>query len=331
MNPKAQALLDAHIAFIEQQFKQNDTITEEVLGFFAWFKEQKIGDIWSDEHVNALAQKQVLSMPITPHLVSQIEEHIVLALQHPQNDNTTIEDILPSETVDQIAHYIASKSEYRQQMIRQLVNNPAYVELIANIIQQSMKDYMDNSAVTKKVPGVGSLMKMGKSVIEKATDTNLDDALRNYLHKNFHKLSNLSEKLMSQNFNDEKLYQVQMKFWQRIKTAPLSSLQRYVVMEDLPKTVGMGEQVWNHLRQTPYLQAQVATGVEAWIKRHEQETFAKALSDINLNEELLRSELYHLVTPILQQLIESGYLLERARFYLEQFYASEQITAILES
>lgn len=329
MNPKAQALLDAQISFIEDKLKSHDLISEEVLGFFDWFRQQKIANIWSSELVNALLQQQILFTAATPYLIQQIEQHIALVLTHPQNEQTTIEDILPVETIDQIAKYIASKTEHRKKLINQVVTNPAYIELITNIVQQSVKDYMDNSMVAKKVPGVGSLMKMGKSVIEKATDSNLDDALRSYLHKNFHKLSNLSEKLINQHFDDDKLYHFQAKLWHKIKRAPLSSLQKYVVVEDLPNTVAMGEQVWNHIRQTPYLQAQVSAGVDAWVKRHEQETFAKVLHDINVNEDLLRSELYALIMPIIQMLIEEGYLLQRMRFYLQEFYESEQVSRIL--
>ncbi len=329
MNSKAQALLDAQLAFIEQKLKSNSLISEEVLGFFDWFRQQNIANLWSSELINGLLQQQILSTPARTQLIQQIEQHIAIALQHPQNIDTTLEDILPVETIDQLAQYISSKTEHRKKLIKSVVNNPAYVELVANIVQQSIKDYMDNSMVAKKVPGVGSLMKMGKAAIEKATDSNLDDALGSYLHKNFNKLSTLSEKLINQHFDDEKLYHLQAKIWHKIKQAPISTLQQYIVLEDLSNTVSIGEQVWNHLRQTPYLKAQVATGVEAWLQRHEQETFAKALSDLNVDENLLRSELYELIIPIIEQLINDGYLMQRIRVYLEEFYHSEQVQNIL--
>ena len=65
------------------------------------------------------------------------------------------------------------------------------------------------------------------------------------------------------------------------------------------------------------------------LQRHEQETFAKALSDLNVDENLLRSELYELIIPIIEQLINDGYLMQRIRVYLEEFYHSEQVQNIL--
>lgn len=329
MNETARALMQAHLAFIQKQFENTDTVTAEVLGFFDWLRAQNISSIWNSAQVNNLLQKQILATPATRHLMQQIEQHIALALQHPVNTTTTIEDILPVETIDQIALYIASKTEQRQQLIKQIVHNPAYTQLITHIVQQSVKDYLDNSVVARKVPGVGSLMKMGKSVIEKATDSTLDDAIQHYLHKNINKLSMLSEKLINQHFDEQRLYHLQAKLWHSIKKMPLSSVQHYIVTNDLPKTVAMGEHVWNHIRQTSYLQTQVSTAVEAWVERHAAMTFAQAFEDINIDEQLLRNELYELVMPIIQHLIQSQYLLQRAASYLEIFYSSDEVSTIL--
>lgn len=330
MHPKAQALLEIQLDFIATQFRASDVVATEVLGFFDWLKQQKVADVWTHHQLNALLQQQILGTPATQHLITQIQHHIQIALEHPHNDSTTIEDILPVATIDQIAFYIASKSQHRKQLVKRVVQHSFFLELITNIVQQSVKDFMDHSMVAKKVPGVGSLMKMGKSVFERATDSSFDDTLKLYLHKNADKLILLSEKLINQNINDEKLYQLQAKLWHSIKTTPLSAVKHYVIIDDLPHTVALGEQVWNHLRQTPYLQAQVALGVEAWIERHAQQTFAQVLHDLNIDENLIATELYSLVMPIIAQLVEQGYLMERARFYLTQFYSTDQVTEILE-
>ena len=329
MHATAQALLEAQLQFIEQHLKNNDTVAAEVLGFFQWLSQQTIASIWTTEQINDLLQKQILATPLTTDLIDQIEAHIALALEHPFNEHTTVEDVLPVETIDQIAKYIAGKTEHRHKLIKKMVNNPAYTELLTNIVQQSIQDYLDNS-MTKKIPGVGSFMKMGKAVVERATDSNLEDTLRHYLQKNIHRLSGLSERLINSHFDDTKLYHLQAKIWHSIKKAPLSSLKQYILVDDLPHTVSMGQRIWDHLRQTPYLQEQVSFGVEAWVKRHENESFEKLLNDLNIDRELLRSELYSLMMPIIEQLYKDGYLMARVRHYLEEFYSSNAVNEILD-
>ncbi|MFW2125015.1 hypothetical protein ACG94O_19195, partial [Acinetobacter ursingii] len=101
-------------------------------------------------------------------------------------------------------------------------NNPAFSMMVTQLIQNSIQDYLDNSLRSKKVPGGGRFMKMGKSVLESVTDSNLDDTVANYLQKNIIKLSQLSEKVLNQHFNDEKLYQFQANLWHKIKKLPVN-------------------------------------------------------------------------------------------------------------
>jgi hypothetical protein len=50
--------------------------------------------------------------------------------------------------------------------------------------------------MSKRVPGVGHFMKMGKSVLETVTDSNLNDTIGHYLQKNILKISQMSEKVL---------------------------------------------------------------------------------------------------------------------------------------
>ena len=276
-----------------------------------------------------MIQTQILDTAASPFLIEQITEHIRFALIHPSNDQTTIEDIIPVVTIDHIAQYVASKSEHRKALIKRITNNPAFSTMVTQLIQHSIQDYLDNSLMNKKVPGVGRFMKMGKSVLESVTDSNLDDTVANYLQKNIIKLSQLSETVLNQHFNDEKLYQFQANLWHKIKKLPVNVVRNYIEVNDLPKTVGMGHGIWEHIRQTDYLKQQVHDGVYAWYARNQVRSFDLLLRDININEELIQNQLTELLTPIIQEMVQSKHLRERARHYLEKFYYSEQVKNIL--
>lgn len=275
-----------------------------------------------------MIQTQILDTAASPFLIEQITEHIRFALIHPSNDQTTIENIIPVVTIDHIAQYVASKSEHRKALIKRVTNNPAFSMMVTQLIQHSIQDYLDNSLMNKKVPGVGRFMKMGKSVLESVTDSNLDDTVANYLQKNIIKLSQLSETVLNQHFNDEKLYQFQANLWHKIKKLPVNVVRNYIEVNDLPKTVGMGHEIWEHIRQTDYLKQQVHDGVYAWYARNQERSFDLLLRDININEELIQNQLTELLTPIIQEMVQSKHLRERARYYLEKFYYSEQVKNI---
>jgi hypothetical protein len=236
-NPMIEQLIDAQLNFLDQSFSHNDTVATEFTHFYQWFRKQSLQQIWSFDQINALLQKQILNTPASQFLIEQIAEHIKFALIHPANDSTTIAEIIPVLTIDKIAQYVASKQGHRQRLIHTMVNNPAFSAMISQLIQHAIQDYLDNSVIAKSVPGVSRFMKMGKSVLENVTDTNLDNAVSKYLQKNILKLSQMSETVLNQHFDDHKLYHFQANLWHKIKALPVSVLKNYVEVQDLPQTL----------------------------------------------------------------------------------------------
>lgn len=261
--------------------------------------------------------------------MEQIAEHIRFALVHPVNDSSKIAHVIPVRTIDKIAQYVASKSGHRQRLIKTVVNNPAFAAMITQLIQHSIQDYMDNSVIAKSVPGVSRFMKMGKSVLESVTDTNLNHAIQHYLQKNVQKLTQMSESVLNQHFDDEKLYHFQANIWHKIKDLPLSVLKNYIEVQDLSQTVNLGHEIWDHLRQSDYLKQQVHDGVHAWYVRNQARPLDLLLHDLNIDEALVQQQLQQLLNPVIEKMIAEGYLKQRARHYLEKFYYSEKTQQIL--
>ena len=328
-HPVVEQLIEAHLVFLEQEFAQAETVQVELKQFYHWLCLQPLQHIWSFDVIYQLIEKQILNTPASSFLIEQIAEHISLALQHPLNDQTKIEDVISVNTIDSIAQYVASKTEHRQRLIKTVVNNPAFSALITQLIQHSIQDYLDNSMMSKRVPGVGHLMKMGKSVLESVTDSNLNETIAHYLKKNVLKISQMSERVLNQHFDDDKLYHFQANIWHKVKLMPVSILRQYVEIQDLPKTVNFGHDIWDHIHQTPYLKQQVHDGVLAWYERNQARTFEQLLRDLNIDANLIENELSQLLVPILQKVIKTGYLKQRTRIYLEKFYYSEKVTQLL--
>lgn len=328
-HPIIEQLIDAQLDFLDQEFNQSETIQTEFVQFYQWFRKQSLQDLWTSEAIHQLIQQQILNTPASSFFVEQIAEHIRFALVHPVNDSSKIADVIPVLTIDKIAQYVASKSGHRQRLIKTVVNNPAFAAMITQLIQHSIQDYMDNSVIAKSVPGVSRFMKMGKSVLESVTDTNLDQAIQHYLQKNVQKLTQMSESVLNQHFDDEKLYHFQANLWHRIKDLPLSVLKNYIEVQDLSQTVNLGHEIWDHLRQSEYLKQQVHDGVHAWYVRNQARPFDLLLHDLNIDEALVQQQLQQLLNPVIQKMIAEGYLKQRARYYLEKFYYSEAAQQIL--
>lgn len=328
-HPIIEQLIDAQLDFLDQEFNQSETVQTEFVQFYQWFRKQTLQDLWTSEAIHQLIQQQILNTPASSFLVEQIAEHIRFALVHPVNDSSKIADVIPVLTIDKIAQYVASKSGHRQRLIKAVVNNLAFAAMITQLIQHSIQDYMDNSVIAKSVPGVSRFMKMGKSVLESVTDTNLDQTIQLYLQKNVQKLTQMSESVLNQHFDEEKLYHFQANLWHKVKDLPLSVLKNYIEVQDLSQTVNLGHEIWDHLRQSDYLKQQVHDGVYAWYVRNQARPFDLLLHDLNIDEALVQQQLQQLLNPVIQKMIAEGYLKQRARHYLEKFYYSEKTQQIL--
>ena len=327
-HPLLEQLIDAQLDFLDQHFAKSTVVEQEFLGFYQWFKQQTLADLWSFQDINHLLQQQILNTQASDSLITQIAEHLRLFLVHPSNENTQIQAVISVLTVDKLAQYVASKRGHRERLIKTVVNNQAFSGMLSQLIQHAIQDYLDNSMV-KNVPGVSQFMKMGRSVLESVTDQDLDNTIQHYLQRNILKLSQMSENVLNQHFDDDKLYHFQAGLWHKIKTKPLSVLRSYIEVQDLPQTVSLGHEVWDYMRQTDYLKQQLHDGLHAWYTRNQQQTFAVLLRDLNINDALVAQEIHALLQPVVSKMITTGYLRERSRAVLREFYYSEKTQQIL--
>lgn len=327
-HPLLEQLIDAQLDFLDQYFAQGTVVEQELLSFYQWFRKQTLAELWSFDALNQLLQQQILNTPASEPLISQIAEHIRFFLIHPSNDTTQIQDVISVLTVDQLAQYVASKRGHRERLIKTVVNNQAFSAMLSQLIQHAIQDYLDNSMV-KHVPGVSQFMKMGRSVLESVTDQDLDNTIQQYLQRNILKLSQMSESVLNQHFDDDKLYHFQAGLWHKIKTKPLSVLRNYIEVQDLPQTGALGHQIWDHIRQTDYLKQQLRDGLYAWYSRNQQHSFDLLLRDLNIDEALVTKELNTLLQAVLTKMIASGHLRERSRMVLREFYYRDATRRLL--
>jgi hypothetical protein len=327
-HPLLEQLIDAQLDFLDQHFAKSTSVEQELLGFYQWFRKQTLADLWSFQELYNLLQQQLLNTATSASLVSQIAEHIRFFLIHPSNESTQIQDVISVLTVDQLAQYVASKRGHRERLIKTVVNNQAFSAMLSQLIQHAIQDYLDNSMV-KNVPGVAQFMKMGRSVLESVTDQDLDNTIQQYLQRNILKLSQMSENVLNQHFDDDKLYHFQAGLWHKIKTKPLTVLRDYIEVQDLPQTVALGHEIWDHLRQTDYLKQQLHDGLYAWYSRNQQHSFDVLLRDLNIDEALVSKELNSLLQGLMTKMISSGYLRQRSREVLREFYYANATRKLL--
>lgn len=328
MHPKAEQLLQAQLQFILKQLQSEQTVVEETNALFAHLADKTIEQLISQEHLQALISTQALNYPLQAHFTDQVVAQIQFGLKHESNQHIKVADLVPEDSVEIVAQYLSSQKNHREAFIHRIFSNPAYAQMLSQTISHAINDYMANNMIAKKMPGMGSLMKMGKNVLERATDSNLDSALQGYLSKNINNLIAVSEKMANKHLNDQQVYQLIQQGWQSIAKQPVSTINDYVSGDGIRSGAQVVSNTWDSLRSSDYIATQVKDGINHWYSNNKQHTLGKILRDLNVDAALIEQEIKLAVMPVIKQLIDDGYAAKPIENQLRAFYESSEVAAI---
>lgn len=334
MHATAQALLDAHTRHVLSELS-GDSLTallnEEAAEFWDWLGKRPASAVADEVRVRDLLLRNVLDITPSNRLLEQIGVLATRALENPINRQTKLEDLLNVREYDLIVDRLIALEDLRRDLVHGVMQNPSVTQLVSDLVYNGVKSYMsENGGLAKKVPGMSSLMKMGKGMMEKVgADDALDNALKNYISRNTRSTMEMSEQLVTSALETPKLKEISRQFWQAVKSMPLGNISRHVKPDDVRDVVTIGATIWNHFRQTTFARDHLSDLVHTWFERWGNEPATAALESVGLSKERLQKEVQLIGTPLVNELMISGHLETRVHLHLERFYQSIEVNQLL--
>ncbi len=329
LDPKAEALLQAHVEYTLKQLHNFDTIRAEVAAFFTELNETPLSTLIALDRIQKVAKERLLDIAPSNQLRTEIANIVKDGLKNKLAKKTLIADLIPDATVETMIGILSNDTERRNQIIHAIFSNPTTGEVLSSTISHAIKDYMENNAVTKKIPGAAGLMKFGKGMLEKATDSSLDDALQNYLSRNIRNIMSISEKKTKDTLSDHQVNRVATDIWQKLKVKSVESVTQLIDANRVDESSHLIMVIWNNVRTTKYAQSIVAETISGWYARNSNRSIIELLADVNITPEYVVSELEPALSETLKHLADSGYLQARVEPLFRQFYASAAVTKII--
>lgn len=334
MHAKASALLEAHSAHLLSQFSGDAldaTLDREVGAFLDWASQRPLNSVVSVERIQDVAVTYVLQQAPTDALVQMILTIAKAAFNSPINSKTYVHQLIEHKDFLAIVDKVASNERLKKDIIHQAVGNPVYAKLLSDIVYHALSDYLVNeNPLAKKVPGMSSLMKMGKGLMD-STGGNaaIESALRGYLHKNMQNIVDLSEKVLVRTLDAKQIHHVADQLWHKIKGSPLSVARQYVKDADIDFAAQTGVHLWNHFRNTDYAQDMLKELIGVWFSQYAGRDGLSLLADLNISREALLKEIKLFARPVTAELLASGFIAERIKVQLTEFYSQDAVAAIL--
>jgi hypothetical protein len=329
-------LLEAHIEHELNRFKDEAykrTIEEEVTAVFEWVKKIKLKEVVTPEQIIGIIRRNVVELPVAGGVTELTGEMSQKVLASSQNKKTSLEDIFARKQYDDIVDKVGSLKTARNDLIHRLVTSSAYSQQISEVLFTGIKEYLlEENIIAKKVPGVSSLIRMGKFAVNKtmhSLEVAIENKVKSYIESNLESTIRRSEKSLINYFDETRIVDTGEEIWESIAETKLSKYFTAIDDNDMEDFIVIGYDFWLHFRKTKYFKGIYTELVKYFFKKYGDKELDVILEDIGVTREMVINELIEIVAPGIEKALSIGYLEERIRARLEDFYLSKKATALI--
>lgn len=339
MHPKAQQLLDAHTAFFVSQLSGDQldkTIAEETAHVYKWLATEKLGQIAPKEKVVAIAERFLEEATISSTTQAYAESLYQAVLDHVAKEDIEIDDLISEETWNRLVEAAVQQKDFRNEVIRRLVNNQYYGEMLSEILYNSIKSFMQQSGPSTD-KGLGGLFNVGKGILGAALsgmEEQIDRNVKRFLSENINKTIRDSEKIIQSRLTDENIRKGAKKVWN-----VLDDLNFKEIADKIKKYSGQGKEkpgdliaaVAHDVRDSKAVRQIGEVIINHFYETYGEQNLEVLMLGLNITEEKVVRESTLAAQDIVGRMIASGFLETRVRASLSKFYDSDAATSILAS
>ena len=322
------AMLEAHVQFEMQRLNADNlkgTLDEEIASIFGWLEQVKIQEVVHEAQVSDWITRNVVEMPLSAEVSDFITENVIIAFEFLQEDKTRVDEILPRQLFDQSAVSLMGLSALRREVIRQIVASSAYSMLITHVLYHGIKGFvLTENSFTKNVPGVSSLLRLGKQALNTAAlkmEMNIDEQLIAFINGNIKETVSDSEKFLDEALDDKSMHQLADEIWAANASSEMSKVAGYF---DSRAIQGVSEAVqafWLHYRTTALFRELVEGVVHSFFRRYGRKSVGAFLATVGVTQAMIAQEVHTFAIPVMEKALASNYLEQSIRRRLGAFYA----------
>ncbi|MBL1272803.1 MAG: hypothetical protein COB25_010160 [Oceanospirillales bacterium] len=290
--------------------------------------------IASENQVMETIQRVVVNMELDAGIPELAGEMATEVLNAPVQAKTALGDIITRDQATGFVEEMLALRQQREQVISEIMAHPVYQELVSNVVYQGVVNYLyEDNLITKSVPGVGSMMKFGKRMANKAVpglDETFERRLKAWLSDSLPGLINRSEQFLQKALSDDEVRDTVMAAWVAMEDRTLAELQEGLGDVELQTFVVLGYEFWLQFRKTDYFEGCARAVVAHLFLKYGDRPLTDLLDDVGVTEDLIMAEVDAWAIPIIDVLREEGYVETLVRRRLAAFYNSAAARKILE-
>ena len=309
--------------FLEQE-------VDELLGYA---EKVPLGRLISPEQVMGVIKRIAVNMELDAGIPELAAEMAAEVLKAPVQADTTLGEILSREQASGFIEEALELRQQRERIISEIMAHPVYQELVSNVVYHGLVNYLyEDNLITRSVPGVGSVMKFGKKMANRAVpglDETFERRIKAWLAESLPGLIVRSEQFLHRALTDDELRDSVMAAWVSLENQTIAELQDGLGEVELQEFVVLGYDFWLNFRKTAYFEGCARAVVEHLFAKYGDRPVMDLLNDIGVTREVIVTEIAELGLPIIDVLHKEGYMEALVRRRLGSFYKSAAAKKLL--
>ena len=330
LHPKAVALLELHLAH-EMALFESDT-------FVAWLRPEleaqlslaramPLNAFVSAEQIKSVIARNVVENEIPGAVAELAGDAATKLFSSESHKNTPLHGILPTKHFEEFVDKMLELPEQRKNGINHVIELPVYKDLISGVLYQAIMRYIyEENLFSKKVPGVSSMMKFGKQMLDKTApklEGAVEENIRAYIANNLVFILRESKAFLENSLSEEDIRASTMELWDTIEHKPMSEFQKGMDSIDLSEFVVLGYEFWKTFRTAPYFKESYELVVDYFFQIYGDSPLGTLLDDFMISTDRIMTEVEAFAPQILKTLKENGQIEQFLRRRLESFYFSK--------
>ncbi len=335
LSAKAEALLNAHVAFMVAQLDANqlhESLVREVDAILANAPLLTLNECVTPEMIKETVHRYAVELELGAGVLDIIGDVARTIHGHEVHQHTTLNDLLPDHHFMALLDKVLEMKSLREHVVREVVANPVYSALTSDILYHGIRGYLvqstqGNSKATK------SLVKLGKTVLSKVPadiEASFEFNLRHYIQKSISAVMVESERFLL-TIDEDKLRYALLDIWDDIKINKASIAQQFLTSLDVEEFFVLSYEFWREFRESDYFTVLINAGIDAFFNRYGDTTFDVLLEEVGIRRDMLIADAMRFVPPVVKVLKAKNLLEPMLRRQFESFYASPSVAAILAS
>jgi hypothetical protein len=332
MTDVTEALLSAHVEHELGRLRGDaldHLLEEQVAAAFEWLEDVNFHDVVTRDQIVGVIDRYVVELKVSGGITELAGEMSRVVFSSAASGATRVEDILPPQAYGDFADKIAALGGLQSELIRYVTRSAAFGTLASRLFSRMVTDLLFRSEPGRSSPRLTGLIGTLAEKLLPGFERRVGEALSRHIEPHASRLTRDGGGHLLEALDPECVRQIADEIWDEVSKKPLSDAGAFFTAQDLEDFVVLGYEFWQKFRKTRYFRAVSTDVVDRLFEKYGEESVLSVIGDMGVTEQMVAHELKTFIGPLFERAFATGFLEQQVRAYLEPFYRSPAVAAIL--